>query len=292
MITKIELDNLVKKYETDDFISPDPISIPHSFTGKKDIEIAGFIASLVAYGSRKVFLKKLDELFKIAQNEPLNFILNFEPEILGDFNYRFGKPRDFAEIFKIMRGLYEKDGGLEELFKYGYNLLDQSLSTERGSRHSGASAGAGFQNHIGSNECGEFYAPERIQKMFSVVTDYFYSRASKNAGQGFYFMIPDPRKGGAMKRMCMYLRWMVRKPPVDFGIWDFMPQSELLIPLDVHVARVSRKMGLLTRKQNDFKSVIELTENLKKFDPQDPSKYDFAIFGLGASHVDMLNEEL
>ena len=266
MITKIELDNLVKKYETDDFISPDPISIPHSFTGKKDIEIAGFIASLVAYGSRKVFLKKLDELFKIAQNEPLNFILNFEPEILGDFNYRFGKPGDFAEIFKIMRGLYEKDGGLEELFKFGYT---NSVSKER-----------------------EEVSSERIQQMFSVVTDYFYSRASKNAGQGFYFMIPDPRKGGAMKRMCMYLRWMVRKPPVDFGIWDFMPQSELLIPLDVHVARVSRKMGLLTRKQNDFKSVIELTENLKKFDPQDPSKYDFAIFGLGASHVDMLNEKL
>lgn len=105
---KNKLDELVKKYETADFISPDPISIPHNFKTKKDIEIAGFIASLVAYGSRKVFLKKLDELFKIAQNEPLNFILNFDPKILGDFNYRFGKPADFAEIFKIMRMLYEK----------------------------------------------------------------------------------------------------------------------------------------------------------------------------------------
>lgn len=260
MITKNKLDELVKKYETADFISPDPISIPHNFKTKKDIEIAGFIASLVAYGSRKVFLKKLDELFKIAQNEPLNFILNFDPKILGDFNYRFGKPADFAEIFKIMRMLYEKDGGLEELFKYGYtHPLNPS--------------------HEGRENC------ERIQKMFSVVTDYFYSRADKNTGQGFYFMIPDPHKGGAMKRMCMYLRWMVRKPPVDFGIWDFMPASELLIPLDVHVARVSREMGLLTRKQNDFKAVLELTENLKKFDPQDPSKYDFAIFGLGVDEV-------
>jgi len=248
MITKIELDNLVKKYETPDFISPDPISIPHNFTNKEDIEIAGFIASLVAYGSRKVFIKKLDELFKIAQNEPLNFILNFEPEILGDFNYRFGKPADFAEIFKIMRKLYEKDGGLEELFKYGYSK-------------------------------------DQPAKMFSVVTDYFYSNASQNAGQGFYFMIPDPRKGGAMKRMCMYLRWMVRKPPVDFGIWDFIETSELLIPLDVHVARISREMGLLNRKQNDFKAVLELTENLKKFDPEDPSKYDFAMFGYGVNGV-------
>ena len=251
MITKEKMDELVKKYETANFINPDPISIPHKFTDKRDVEIAGFIASLIAYGSRKVFLKKLDELFKIAENEPLNFILNFEPQILGDFNYRFGKPADFAEIFGIMRALYEKDWGLEELFKYGYDLNNTS-----------ASGG-------------------RVGGMFTVVTDYFYSRASKNAGQGFYFMIPDPKNGGAMKRMCMYLRWMVRKPPVDFGIWNFMPKSELLIPLDVHVARISREMGLLTRKQNDFKAVLELTENLKKFDADDPSKYDFAMFGLG-----------
>ncbi len=251
MITKEKMDLLVKKYEVENFIGPDPISIPHRFKNKNDIEISAFIASLIAYGSRKVFLKKLDELFKIAQNEPLNFILNFEPEILGDFNYRFGKPDDFAEIFKIMRNLYEKDGGLEELFKHGY-LNSQNKSLE-----------------------------EKWYNMLSGVSDYFYSRASNKAGQGFYFMIPHLKNGGAMKRMCMYLRWLVRKPPVDFGIWNFMPQSELLIPLDVHVARVSREMGLLSRKQNDFKAVLELTENLRKFDPEDPSKYDFAMFGYG-----------
>ncbi len=250
MITKEKMDELVKRYETANFIGADPISIPHNFKTKKDIEIAGFVASLVAYGSRKVFLKKLDELFKIAENEPLNFIMNFDAKILGDFNYRFGKTSDFAEIFKILKELYKNDGGLEELFKYGYNRYE-SAETDRRAR------------------------------MFSVVTDYFYSRAGKGARQGFYFMIPDVKKGGAMKRMCMYLRWMVRKPPVDFGIWNFMPQSELLIPLDVHVARVSREMGLLSRKQNDFKAVLELTENLKNFDAEDPSKYDFAMFGYG-----------
>ena len=251
MITKEKMDLLVRKYEVQNFIGEDPISIPHRFENKKDIEIAGFIASLIAYGSRKVFLKKLDELFEIAQNEPLNFILNFEPEIFGGFNYRFGKPYDFAEIFKIMRNLYEKDGGLEELFKFGYSKSNnQTLE-------------------------------DKWYNMLSVVSDYFYSRVKENAGQGFYFMIPHPKNGGAMKRMCMYLRWMVRKPPVDFGIWNFMPKSELLIPLDVHVARVSREMGLLFRKQNDFKAVLELTENLRKFDHEDPSKYDFAMFGYG-----------
>ena len=248
MITKNELDYLVTKYETPDFIKDDPIIFSHKFSSKKDIEIAGFIASLVAFGHRRVFKKKLNTLLlDIAKAEPHNFILNFEPVILGDFNYRFGKPEDFAQIFTIMRELYTKDGGLEELFIFGY---------EKGK-------------------------PERL---FQTVTDYFYSRADENAGQGFYFMIPNPAKGGAMKRMSMFLRWMVRKGPVDFGIWDFMPPSELLIPLDVHVARISREMGLLTRKQNDFKAVIELTNNLKKFDPQDPVKYDFAMFGFGVNN--------
>lgn len=247
MITKEEIDELVQTYETKEFFYDDPVGIPNRFSDKKDKEIAGFIASLVAYGRREVFLKKLAILFEIAQNEPLNFILNFEPEVLGDFNYRFGKPDDFAQIFNIMRDLYEKEGGLEELFKYGY------------------------ENQINEN-------------MFIPVTDYFYSKARDNSAQGFRFMLPDARKGSAMKRMCMYLRWMVRKGPVDFGLWDFMPASDLYIPLDTHVARISREMGLLSRNANDFKSVVELTENLKKFDANDPAKYDFALFGYGVNN--------
>lgn len=242
MITKIEIDKLAKKYETVEFIKNDPVQFPHRFIEKKDIEIAGFIASLVAYGRREVFIKKLDQLFEIAQNEPYNFIMNFDAKLLGDFNYRFGKPDDFTQIFLILHQLYEKDGGLEELFKYGY---------------------------------------ENSENIFIPVTDYFYSKFEPT--QGVKFMIPDANKGSAMKRMCMFLRWMVRKSSVDFGIWDFMPASDLLIPLDTHVARLSREMGLLTRNANDFKSVLEITENLRKFDPKDPIKYDFALFGYGVS---------
>ena len=244
MITKLELDKLAEKYETKDFIKDDPVQFVHRFNSKKDIEIAGFIASLLAYGSRKQFIKKLDDLFEIAQNEPLNFIQNFEPKIIGNFNYRFGKPEDFVSIFNILKQLYNTSDGLEELFEYGYSK----------------------------------------NNLFKTVVDYFYARADKNAGQGFYHMIPNPDNGGAMKRMCMYLRWMIRKSVVDVGIWEFMKPSELLIPLDVHVGRISREMGLLTRKANDFKAVVELTENLKKYCPQDPIKYDYAMFGYGVNN--------
>ena len=168
---------------------------------------------------------------------------------MGNFNYRFGKQNDFAEIFSIMKELYEHDGGLSELFKYSYKKFGTLTDFN----------------------------------FFKTITDYFYSRVKNDVGQGFYFMIPNPENGGAMKRMNMFLRWMVRKPPVDFGIWDFIPTAKLLIPLDVHVARISREMGLLKRNSNDFKAVIELTEKLRQFDPNDPTKYDFATFGYGVN---------
>ncbi len=243
MILKTEIDKLVEKYEVSEFIKDDPIQFPHRYKAKKDIELAGFISSLVAYGSRKQFIQKLNLLFDIAQNEPLNFIQNFEPEIIGDFNYRFGKPEDFISIFLTLKRLYNSSEGLEELFEYGY----------------------------------------KQEKMFETVVDYFYSTATDKVKQGFYQMIPNPRNGGAMKRMCMYLRWMVRKGPVDLGVWNFITPAQLYIPLDVHVARVSRQMGLLCRKANDFKSVIELTDNLKKLCEDDPVKYDFAMFGFGVN---------
>lgn len=245
MITKSELDSLVLKYENEDFIKDDPVQFIHRFKTKQDIELAGFIASLLAYGSRKQFIKKLDDLIiNIAQNEPMNFVLNFEPQMIGDFNYRFGKPNDFISIFKILKELYSATSGLEELFRHGYE-----------------------QN-----------------KMFETVVDYFYARADKSVGQGFYHMIPNPRNGGAMKRMCMFLRWMVRKSSVDVGIWDFINPSELYIPLDVHVGRISRQMGLLSRNANDFKAVVELTNKLKEFCPEDPVKYDFAMFAYGVNN--------
>ncbi len=247
MITKIELEDLVKKYETKDFIKDDPVQFPHNYSDRKDIEISGFISSMFSYGNRKLFIAKLKKFFEYTNNEPANFIRNGDFSIIkkNDFNYRFSKPDDIIEMLKILSALYNNSDGLMELFAYGYK-----------------------QNN-------------NIQSMFKIVVDYFYSRVNKNAGQGFYHLLPNPRKGGAMKRVNMFLRWMIRKSDVDLGIWNFMSKSELLIPLDVHVARLSREMGLLERKSNDMKAVVELTNNLKIYDNTDPVKYDFAIFGKG-----------
>lgn len=247
MITKTELDNLVDKYETVDFIKDDPVQFPHLYKDKQDIEIAGFIASVFAYGNRKLFIAKLKDFFSYTKGEPANYIKNGDFSVITkeNFNYRFSKPDDISEFLKILSKLYSTSNGLSELFEYGYG-----------------------------NE-------KSIDRMYKVVKDYFYSNVKSGMGQGFYHLIPNPDKGGAMKRVNMFLRWMVRKSSVDLGIWDFMPKSDLRIPLDVHVARLSREMKLLTRKSNDMKAVIELTNALKQFDKDDPVKYDFAIFGKG-----------
>lgn len=242
MNLKQQLDELVLKYETKDFIKDDPIQFPHRFKEVKDIELAGFIASMFAFGNRKVFIRKLDELFNLFQNEPKNFIENFERKSLKGFNYRFAKEEDVEEIFLVLKKLYSSNSSLEELFKYGYE-------------------------------------PKDFHQMLKVVTDYFYSNMENTFGAKY--LIPDANKNGAMKRVNMFLRWLIRDGEVDLGIWKFIDKSELLIPLDTHVARISREMNLLKRNSNDFKAVNELTNELKTFDKNDPVKYDFAMFGYG-----------
>ena len=152
----------------------------------------------------------------------------------------------FVQIIKILNKLYNENEGIKSLFEHNYN--------------------------------GEVWS------MLQGVTDYFYNNVDMEITKGFYHMLPNPKKKSAMKRMNMLLRWFVRKSSVDIGIWGFIPTSELLIPLDTHVAKISRKLGLLKRNDNGYESVIEITNNLKKFDNNDPIKYDFALFGYGINN--------
>lgn len=237
------LDNLAEKYETADFIKDDPIQFPHRYQRKEDIEIAGFLASLFAYGRREIFIEKLNKLFSLMGKSPYEYVLNGKFD-LKELNYRFFKTEDIAGFLYVLHNLYKNDGGLSGLFQKAY----------------------------------------KSGNLMQYVCDYFYSHAPETAGAGFYFGIPNPSKGGAMKRMWMFLRWMVRKSSVDLGIWDFIPMSELKIPVDTHVARISRELGLLKRNANDNKAVDELSAILAQFSPADPVKYDFALFGYGVNN--------
>ncbi len=245
---KEQLDKYILEYETEDFIKDDPIQIIHKFENKDDTEIAGFIASMFAYGKREVFIQKLNHIFNLMENKPLDYIksFNFKNNNINCCDYRFSKDCDLIQIFKILNKLYCENETLESLFKNNYN--------------------------------GEVWS------MFQGVVDYFYDNVDIQVTKGFFHLLPNPKKKSAMKRMNMLLRWFVRKSAVDIGIWDFIPTSELLIPLDTHVAKISRKLGLLKRNDNGYESVIELTNNLKLFDANDPVKYDFALFGYGVNN--------
>lgn len=245
------LNNYAQKYDTTDFIKDDPVQFVHLYKKPENIEIAGFIASMFAYGKRELFIRQL-KTFLTKDKDLSEFIKDFDEndEVLKNFNYRFSKGVDFIQILKILQKLQGENESLKSLFKYNYE-----------------------QSHD-------------IVKMLSGVTKYFYSNVQMDVTQGFYHLLPDPKKGGAVKRMNMMLRWFIRKSPVDVGIWDFIDKSELIIPLDVHVGNISRKIGLLTRKNNDMKSAMEITENLRILDKNDPTKYDFALFGLGVNGVD------
>lgn len=247
---KTQLDKYILEYETKNFIKDDPVQFIHRFDNKQDIEIAGFIASMFAYGKREVFISKLNYIFNLMNNKPLAYIKSFDckKNKISGCDYRFSKDCDFIQILKILNILYSENETLETLFKYG------------------------------------FEQKKEIWNMFQVVVDYFYSHIDIEVTKGFYHLLPNPKKKSALKRLNMMMRWFVRKSEVDIGIWDFVSTSELLIPLDTHVAKISRKLGLLNRSNNGYESVIELTNNLKTFDSNDPIKYDFALFGYGINN--------
>ncbi len=244
------LDDYIKKYETEEFIKDDPIQFIHKFKDKRDAEIAGFIASLFAYGKREVFIDKVNHIFNLMNNKPYEFIkyFDFKNNSITNCNYRFSKDCDLIQILKILNNLYNEEETLESLFKYNYERKNE------------------------------------VWDMFQGVVDYFYSKVDMDVTKGFYHLLPNPQKKSALKRLNMLLRWFIRKSAVDIGIWDFMPKSSLLIPLDTHVAKISRKLGLLKRNDNGYESVIELTNKLKEFDSEDPVKYDFALFGYGVNN--------
>ncbi len=238
------LDPYVKRFNRPDFIEPDPISVPHRFSNKQDIEIAGLIAAVFAWGNRTTIIRKSMEFLELMDNSPHDFLLH---HVSGDlkpferFVHRTFQPTDALYFIDFLSRYYRANESLEDLFLPG-------METEAGL--------ANFHNQFFAAE----FAPARTKKH-----------------------IPTPARKSSCKRLNMFLRWMVRQDNagVDFGIWSKMEASKLICPIDLHVGNVSRDLGMLSRKQNDWQAAVELTNKLRKLDPADPVKYDFALFGIG-----------
>ncbi len=231
-----------KQYNQTEFIKNDPVSIPHQFNRKEDIEIAGFLAASIAWGQRKTIIKNALSLMEMMGNAPYSFILNAREKdfkIFSEFVHRTFNGIDCNYFLNALQNIYTGHDGLENCFQ-GKNVKEGIMN---------------FRERF-----FELPHPGRTEKH-----------------------IANPETGSSAKRINMFLRWMVRKDAsrIDFGIWDIFRPSQLFCPLDVHSGNVARKLGLLQRKQNDWKAVEELTENLRKFDPEDPVKYDIALFALG-----------
>lgn len=240
------LDEKVVQYNTFDFIESDPVQIPHLFSQKEDIEIAGFLSATIAWGNRKMIIKNSHKMMDLMGNAPYDFVMSHtdnDLKRLDTFVHRTFNGQDFANFIKSIQNIYENHNGLENV--YAKNQEAQTMQ----------------------NSISEF------KKTFFEIPHHY--RTQKH--------ISDPLKNSAAKRINMYLRWMVRQDSkgVDFGIWKSISPASLSCPLDVHSGNVARKLGILTRKQNDGRALAELDMKLREFDANDPVKYDFALFGLG-----------
>ncbi|NJW53316.1 TIGR02757 family protein [Salinimicrobium oceani] len=240
------LDFKVEQYNTPKFIETDPVQIPHLFSRKEDIEISGFLTATISWGNRKSILKSAHSMMDLLDRAPYEFVMQHtdaDLERLQNFVHRTFNGRDLIYFIKAFRHIYTTYQGPEAIFS---NYSDKTS----------------------------------LQPAIHKFKELFFSLPHETRTEKH---VSDPLKNSAAKRINMFLRWMVRNDnnEVDFGIWKSLSPAQLSCPLDVHSGNVARKLGLLKRKQNDAKALKELDNNLRKIDPEDPVKYDFALFGLG-----------
>ena len=270
------LDAKVEQYNQPDFIANDPICIPHQYQLKQDIEIAAFFAAILAWGQRKTIINKCNELFLRMDNQPYQFMLNHgDADLKGllGFKHRTFNDTDLLYFVSFFKHHYTNSSSLETAFLPSNRII------------------SGYLPDLASNEIEFASSPCAISNFSNTEVS---AEQALNYFRAYFFSLPDfprrtmkhissPLQKSTCKRLNMFLRWMVRKDNagVDFGIWNTIKPSSLVCPCDLHVDRVARRLELIKRKQTDWLTAVELTENLKKLDPNDPVKYDFALFGLG-----------
>lgn len=218
-----------------EFVKKDPIQIPHRFSKKEDIEISGFLTSILAFGKREIIINKANDLMQRMDNQPYKYVMNGDFSNIKGFVHRTINDVDMTYYLTVLNDIYKNGRSLRHLFS------------------------------------------DDIETSLIQFWKVFFSLEHEKRSERH---ISNIEKKSAGKRLNFFLRWMVRKDNVDLGIWKNISTSSLYIPLDVHVGNISRKLGLITRKQNDWKSVVEITSHLRKLDPKDPIKYDLALFSL------------
>ena len=241
------LDARVQKYNNTEFIHSDPIQIPHRFSRKEDIEIAAFLTATISWGQRKSIINNANRLMRLMDNSPYDFLMEADEadwKTVSGFVHRTFNGNDCLFFLESLRNIYRHHHGLEAVFTNGYNNRKNIQS-----------------------------ALQHFREVF--LSTPHEVRVRKH--------VSDVSANSSAKRLNMFLRWMVRNDnnEVDFGLWKNIPASALMLPLDVHTGNVARGLGLLTRKQNDWKAVEEITAALRVFDAHDPIKYDYALFGIG-----------
>ena len=273
------LDIKAEQYNRRGFIANDPICIPHEFTKKQDIEIAAFFAAVLAWGQRKTIINKCRELFARMDNDPYRFMLHHteaDLRALLGFKHRTFNDTDLLYFVAFFQQHYQQSNSLETAF---LAPADEFLSG-----YAGLSSVEPVEGSYSSPACMVQQLadqPPRIESALNYFRSYFFSQP--DFPRRTIKHISSPSQKSTCKRLNMFLRWMVRKDDkgVDFGLWNQIRPADLICPCDVHVDRVARKLGLISRKQTDWRTAVELTAELSGFDPSDPVKYDFALFGLG-----------
>ncbi|MBI5055645.1 MAG: TIGR02757 family protein [Nitrospirae bacterium] len=269
---KETLDKFYDEYDFRERIKHDPIEFPHRYSRPEDIEVAGFIASCFAYGKVGLFKPVIEKILKPGGKHPAGFIRDFDlqrdKKSLHGISYRFNKEKDVLCLIYILNQTLGEFGSLKNLFYHSYNPSASPLAKGRIKE--------------GDEDIGPALS-EFVNYLLSIDTSPVYGKNIKPDGVKQLF--PSPENGSACKRVNLFLRWMVRRKDIDFGIWNKITPSKLIIPLDVHIARISRCLGLTKRKASDWKTAKEITRALKKFDPDDPLKYDFALCHQGISRM-------
>jgi uncharacterized protein (TIGR02757 family) len=268
------LDRKVEQYNQPNFIANDPVCIPHLFDKKQDIEIAGFFAAVLAWGQRKTIISKCKELLNRMDNAPHDFVLHHSDDDLKrllNFKHRTFNDTDLLYFISFFNMHYSRFDSLEQAFVPKHELFVDAYQdiADGGATYPASDVCLAVQPQVPIEHCLNYF-----RKYFFSLDD-FPHRTKKH--------ISSPQQKSTCKRLNMFLRWMVRADDkgVDFGIWKTLKPKDLICPCDVHVDRVGRLLGLINRKQTDWLTAVELTARLKEFEPFDPVKYDFALFGLG-----------